>query len=438
MSSTNKTNEALRYQRLMRGWSLQRTADGIVELSLKQDGKRPGVNGDMVGEWERGVKVPSPFYREKLCLLYRATAEQLDLMNAPVPQLAHTYQLTSALTGKEDMIMKRRELLRLLSLAGAALILPLPDIVDWERIEGVLVRPSRLDEKVLRDLEAMNYHYWSIYRASSSKRVVLDGVLKQLKIMVGLLRGSHAALLHKWLCALVSDLGQLAGEVFFDANDYDAAQSCYTFAATAAKEGEHYDLWSCALIRHAFLPVYDEQFHDALPLLQEAQRLSYRGDTSLVTRFWAAAVEAEAQAGAGNLPACQAALDRAQKVVDVKMGANGGWLRFDGFRLPEQRGACFVRLGQPDLAESALQEALVQLPTLTRRRGMVLTDLALASLQHREVEHACAYATEVVEIAMLGSSGVLRKGLHVLRTQLEPFERTDAVKRLDRHMGVLI
>lgn len=273
MSSTNKTNEALRYQRLMRGWSLQRTADGIVELSLKQDGKRPGVNGDMVGEWERGVKVPSPFYREKLCLLYRATAEQLDLMNAPVPQLAHTYQLTSALTGKEDMIMKRRELLRLLSLAGAALILPLPDIVDWERIEGVLVRPSRLDEKLLRDLEAMNYHYWSIYRASSSKRVVLDGVLKQLKIMVGLLRGSHAALLHKWLCALVSDLGQLAGEVFFDANDYDAAQSCYTFAATAAKEGEHYDLWSCALIRHAFLPVYDEQFHDALPLLQEAQRL---------------------------------------------------------------------------------------------------------------------------------------------------------------------
>jgi hypothetical protein len=230
----------------------------------------------------------------------------------------------------------------------------------------------------------------------------------------------------------------LAGEIFFDANDYDAAQSCYTFAAAAAKEGENYDLWSCSLIRHSFLPMYDEQFHDALPLLQQAQHLSHRGDTALVTRFWAAAVEAEAQAGAGNLSACQAALDHARGVVDVKGGTNGGWLRFDGSRLPEQRGACFVRLHQPDLAEPVLQEALIQLSAPTRRRGMVLNDLALVSLQHREVEQVCTYANEVVEIAMLGSSGMLKKGLYVLRTQLEPFAKTEAVKRLDQHMAVLI
>jgi len=104
MSSTNKPNEALRYQRLMRGWSLRRVADG----------KAPGVNSDMVGEWERGVKLPSPYYREKLCLLYGVTAEQLDLVGMPAaPQSAYTCQLTYALTGKEDLIMERRELLRL-------------------------------------------------------------------------------------------------------------------------------------------------------------------------------------------------------------------------------------------------------------------------------------------------------------------------------------
>jgi tetratricopeptide (TPR) repeat protein len=426
MSIDHRPNNALRQQRLVRGWSLQRVADELSTVSMQINGKRPGVNADMIGEWERGVKMPSPFYREKLCQIYSTTTDQLGLL-AP---------RTAAPIGNDDMKRKRREVLQLLSLGGAALILPFPDL-DWERIESVVAHLSQIDEVALRDLETMNAHYWSIYRASSSKQLMLDGVRKQLKMLVGLLRASHSASAHKQLSALASDLAQLSGEIFFDANDYDAAQSCYVFAAAAAKEAAAYDLWACALVRHAFLPIFDTQYEDALPLLRQAQYLAQHGDSSLVTRFWVAAVEADAQSGTKQLAACQNALERANGVLNVAGGMNGGWLRFDGLRLPEQRGTCFVRLGRPDLAEPALQKALAQHPAPTRRRGMILNDLALATLQRREVDQACAYAHEVITIATQGSSGVLKKGIHTLRTELEPFVRTDAVKRLDQHMRLL-
>src|SRR5260370_16625058 len=83
---------------------------------------------------------------------------------------------------------------------------------------------------------------------------------------------------------------------------------------------------------------------------------------------------------------------------------NPMWLRFDGSRLPALRGACFVRLQQPDLAMPALKEALPQFSEPSRRRGLVLADSAAASVQLEEIEQACRYPTELVDLVALGSS----------------------------------
>jgi tetratricopeptide (TPR) repeat protein len=334
--------------------------------------------------------------------------------------------------GHEDML-KRRELLQLLSLA-TALVLPLPEL-DWERVEDTLSKPYRLDTLVLRDLATINDSYWTLFKLSPQKRTLLDGVLGQLKSLTAFLETSHTISLHRQLCVLISDLGQLLGEILFDCNDYDIAGACYTFAASAAKEAGHYDLWACALIRHAFLPIYEGQYHTALPLLQRAQKIAHHGDTKLATRYWAAAVFADAQSGAGNLPACQQALDQMDAVQDLKNGSNGGWLRFDRSRLLEQRGTCFVKLRQPTLAIPVLQKALTQQLT-SRRQGMVLTDLALAHLQNGHIEQACSYASQVIEIAQQGS-GMLCKGVYGLRNQLEVYARTNAVKELDQQLRLL-
>ena len=69
-----KINVLLRQQRQLRGWSLQHVADQLCKLSETQ-GRLPGVNANMVGKRERGVKNPSPFYREKLSVLYNASAD---------------------------------------------------------------------------------------------------------------------------------------------------------------------------------------------------------------------------------------------------------------------------------------------------------------------------------------------------------------------------
>ncbi len=234
-----------------------------------------------------------------------------------------------------------------------------------------------------------------------------------------------------------SDLAQLCGEIFFDASLYTDAAHCYSFAASAAKEALAHDLWACALVRHAFLPIYDRRFQDALPLLHAAEKVAQRGDGTLSTKHWVAMVSAEAYAGSGMLDDCRRALDLTEGVRGVKDGTNSTWLRFDGERILEERGACLVKLGQGDLAAPALQDALRLHPNATRRRGMVLTDLALAAGMRGDVEQACTLGTEVIQIAQQGASGMLKKGLQVLQTHLSPFATNSDVKDLNAQIRLL-
>lgn len=73
------------------------------------------------------------------------------------------------------MLIKRRELLQLLTIAGGTL---LTSDIDWDRIEASLVRPSLIDTALVSDLEAINSRYWSLFMAASPKSSVLDGVLE--------------------------------------------------------------------------------------------------------------------------------------------------------------------------------------------------------------------------------------------------------------------
>ena len=214
------------------------------------------------------------------------------------------------------------------------------------------------------------------------------------------------------------------------------AKSCYEFAMSTAKEAKAVDLWASALVRSSFLPLYEERYDDALPFLRQAQRLVQQGDSSLSTRYWAAAVEAEAESGVGNFVACQKALERASEVQAID-GLSPAWLRFDGSRLPALRGACYVRLHQPDLALPALQEALQQFSKPTRKRGLALTDSATVAIQYRDIEQACTYVSEVIDIVEMGSSDFLRKEVYKLRRQLKPFSETASVKTLEQKLRML-
>jgi transcriptional regulator with XRE-family HTH domain len=69
-----RPNDYLRRQRELRGWSHARVAEELNKRGGSTDSKQ-------VGKWERGIAKPSPFYRERLCLLYGTDADQLGFTN---------------------------------------------------------------------------------------------------------------------------------------------------------------------------------------------------------------------------------------------------------------------------------------------------------------------------------------------------------------------
>lgn len=330
--------------------------------------------------------------------------------------------------GLDDMM--RRELLRLLSMIGVLIITSCAD----EQLDYSSSTGSRFDNIVADDYAALNDHLWRVFVLSKSKGAVLPLVRDQLDVLIIGLSRSRRISEHRRLCALASELLQLAGEIFFDANMYSDAAYCYTLAAAASKEADAFDLWACSMTRHAFIEIYEQRFDKAAPMLELAARLAQRGDGTLSTRYWVSSVQAQSFAGLGQLAACQRALDAAEQVRELSGDvSNGGWLRFDGSRLAEERGACYVQLRCPDLAVSALGDALRQ-NLSARRRASVLTDLAMVGLQRGDVDQLTSHAEAALEIAARTGSGFISRKLQELQGRLAPFLGNSQVRQLDQQI----
>ena len=180
--------------------------------------------------------------------------------------------------------MNRRELLRLLAIGGASLAVLGAD-VDWERLNHA-ARMACLDAATADEYAALNAQLWHIFAVSQTKSFTSPVVNSQLGVLINALSQTNGSAMRQRLCGLVADLLQLAREILFDANRYTDATHCYTLAATASKEAEAFDLWACAMTRHAFVGVYERQFDKALPTLMLAADLARKGDGTLSTRHW--------------------------------------------------------------------------------------------------------------------------------------------------------
>jgi tetratricopeptide (TPR) repeat protein len=257
---------------------------------------------------------------------------------------------------------------------------------------------------------------------------------EQLGVLMSALERSHSEVVHRKLCSLMADLLQLSGEICFDSNNYTEAAHCYTLAATACKEADAYDLWACALTRHAFIGVYEQQFATAKPLLDRAAHIARAGDRDLSTRYWVSAVQAQSLAGLGDFEGCQRALGYADQVHELDGRIHyDGWLRFDGTRLPEERGACYTTLKRTDLAERSLNAAL-GFELSQRRRGGVFIDLATLGLQQGDIDQAVIYADAAIEVARKTQSGWVGRKLSNLSAQLRPHLGDQRVRQLSEQL----
>ncbi|MEU0481348.1 helix-turn-helix domain-containing protein [Streptosporangium sp. NPDC006013] len=423
----------------------QHLADRRRSLGYSQESlaEELDVDRSTVARWERGECDPQPVSRPMLATLLQVSWEELEaLLGAANSPAVSCFPPARVITGLvvtapdvdlcECDDMKRRELLRLLSVTGTLVALPQTDSADADQAAQTA---QALD---LDQYEQLNIHLWQVFALSQSKRLVYPAVGQQLRLLTAGLEQAKTAALHQRLCALAGDLYQLAGEIFFDSNRYTDAAFCYTLAANAGKEAGSHDLWACALTRHAFVSMYEHRFPQAASMLSLAARVAARGDTQLSTRQWVAAVQAQGFAVLGDLDACNRALDTADQVRTLSEPVtSSGWLRFDGSRLAEERGTCYLRLGRADLAESALTEALNRAVSL-RRRGSVLTDLAMLGIQRHNVDQVLHYGGAAVALAeQTQSSGYVGRKLQDLRAQLGPLAADNRVSQLTEHISQL-
>lgn len=135
-------------------------------------------------------------------------------------------------------------------------------------------------------------------------------------------------------------------------------------------------------------------------------------------------------------------MGRAEPVRDLAADSvNGGWLRFDGTRLTEERGSCYLQLGRIDLAEDALRSALKQTALASgqsyRRRGAVLTDLAVIGARRRDTEQVVAYGNEAIGLARASGSGYVARRLRALCDELGPLSRDRRVAELGAEIATL-
>jgi transcriptional regulator with XRE-family HTH domain len=314
--------------------------------------------------------------------------------------------------------VNRRELLRLLSMTGASLALPPIDgLVDAERMVAVGEQTHQLDRATLDDYARLNAHMWQVYSLAPSKKTVLPLVREQLAVLSVAL-GNSDTRSRNVTCCLVADLYQLAGEVLLDACQFTDSAHCYLLAATSAREARAYDLWATALTRQAFIAVYERQLGKAVPMLNMAERVARRGASNLSTRHWVAAVRAETLASLGDEYGSQRDLDAAHRVLDLgDRPHRGGWLRFDGARLPEQRGTCMVALGRLEQAELALNEALTSAATV-RRKAIIQIDLGLVSARRRDPEAVAEHLGAAIAAARATASGVISGKLRTVQGEL--------------------
>jgi transcriptional regulator with XRE-family HTH domain len=393
-----------------------------------------GVDRTTVSRWESGRTVPQPGLRPGLARELRIGLGELDaMMGRPGGSDAAAPSPSPARPDPEDTDdMIRRNFLRALTVAGALAALP------PEEVEAL---GEARERGTSADFARMNGHLWQVFQLARVKSSVRPIVQDQL---TGLGRALDARTGHesRALCTAAGDLFQLAGELAFDGNRYTDAAASYTLAATTSKDAGAFDLWACALVRHAYVDLYEHRYQQAADTLAVAARVAGQGDSALPTRYWVASVQAEAYAGLGDAKSCERARDTAAGVTALPDSTpRTGWLRFDGSRPAEERGSCYSRLGRHDLAERALEEALAQAHLSGghsyRRRASVLVDLATISASHRDLDRAAHFGHEALTLARASGSGYVIRKMQGLATCLEPLSAEPLMAELSAEIGAL-
>jgi tetratricopeptide (TPR) repeat protein len=223
-------------------------------------------------------------------------------------------------------------------------------------------------------------------------------------------------------------------------NDVKVANTYYNVAAEAAQEAGSHALQALALGRKGFLSIHAGEYEAALSFLQQAYSLA-ENTTTGKSKSWIVMMQAEALSHLQRKNECLAVLDKTVQVFDQDRSVTGEDNRWTGFNQPTRvgyAGICYLRLDLPEDAQPMLYTALEALPAgPTRRRSIILGDIATTYMQEREIEEACKVATQALSYAAQTKSARALHHLRRFQREINRFRKVSAVRKFNEHMRIV-
>ncbi len=151
-----------------------------------------------------------------------------------------------------------------------------------------------------------------------------------------------------------------------------------------------------------------------------------------------AASQARAHAILNDELAALKAMERAERALDHATADDRRLFAFSDAQLAFYRTTCHVRLERPDANQAALQAlALYGASPHYMDPTLVRFDLATWYLQRREVDGACQFGHQALEIPAEHRTGPVVQRGHDLLRKLEPYQANPAVRDLAEQLACL-
>jgi transcriptional regulator with XRE-family HTH domain/tetratricopeptide (TPR) repeat protein len=419
-------NERLRHHRLQRGWTLDAVAQRLDALAPTVGKKHLGVNGTMVGRWERGERQPRGIYRGLLATLYETTTQDLGL-----------YEPATSEKVLEEM--QRRAFLQNIGVTAGFAVTSVA-VQPWERLSAALRQPGRLDREIIAELEHVTVTLEAL-ESQVSPKALLGPVVGHLDTVASLLKGSPRPSLRQQLCSIAGETAGLAGWLTWDLEDRKAAGAYFRTGIEAAREADDRALGAYLVGSSCVQPAYRERPHARLRRLEGTTHGFTRTDATPSTQAWLVTLEAEAHALAGDERATLRAMDEADAIMsrlaDEPSARRPRVAFFNAAYLDGERGVALARLGRPEAAQDVLASALASLdPEAVKTRPRLLTALATSRVRQGNIEEACQLGADALALATRQEVGPNLQDVRKLRLELEPWRDSRPVRTLDEQLAL--
>ncbi len=452
MRDNRVPNTRLRDYRKLRGWSQQDLVDELLDKGHEIGEHNLGLTFKEVSRWEQGWTTPRSPYSKLLCLVFQASAWELGLYEpegSPITERggsgpragsgteteAQHLQSGSVLSSSPsssqyDEKVERRRALQLVSGSLLASLMQ-------PRLAGALERPSRTDQAGVETIKATLANCRRL--DDSFGPVAAVGPTTALQEFVDrLLRGSHPERIGKELRSQAAELDQFLGWLSYDLDDQVTAREYLNRGLGAAEEAGDEPLGAYILGQMAVISAADDYLSEGLAFVEVARSRAALSATP-TTRAWIYALEAKLSAKAGYSTASLKALEQAEAAMDqAKPEEDPPWIYYFNSTdlMAGYVASSYEYVERLEEARDIWQSVLVSLsPTSVRDRSIYLTHLAHIYAKQGEVEEACRLGVEALHISLETKSRRCLERIRELRSGLEAWSGTQAVRELDEGLG---